>query len=99
MKRFVLIAFAFAIAACADGGARNYDNNDLQLVTAYTAKDMCTCLFVMGMSEDYCRAFTKASPAVADVRIDTGNKSVETGALMLWGARARHDGEFGCILE
>ena len=72
-----------------DGVQRPYDNNDLQLVTSYTAKDFCTCVFVMQMSEDYCRRWTAASPAVATVHVDYKDKSVSTAAVLLWGGKAR----------
>ena len=79
---------------------RPYDNNDLQLVTSYTAKDFCSCLFVMGMSEDYCRRWTKANPAVATVRVDHQERTVQTAAALLWGEKARFVNEReGCVLE
>lgn len=59
MRRVVLGALLGALlpalSACERGGRRVYDNNDLELVTAYTAKDACTCLFVMEREEAFCR--------------------------------------------
>ncbi len=91
-----------AALACGRGDTvqRPYDNNDLQLVTAYTAKDFCSCLFVMRMSEDYCRRWTAASPAVATLRVDHEERSVQTAAVLLWGEKARFVSERdGCVLE
>jgi hypothetical protein len=80
--------------------SRQYSYNDLQLITSYTAKEMCSCLFVMEQSEAYCRVWTKQSPAVASVRIDAAHKTVESYAVLFWGARARWvDEKFGCVLE
>ncbi|HYO53707.1 hypothetical protein [Archangium sp.] len=99
---------ALGVLACAaalscgrgDTVQRPYDNNDLQLVTSYTAKDFCSCLFVMQMSEDYCRRWTAASPAVATVRVDYKERSVQTAAALLWGEKARFVSERdGCVLE
>ncbi|MBN1208548.1 MAG: hypothetical protein JXB05_27050 [Myxococcaceae bacterium] len=96
----LLAAWVPALASCGSGGRRVYDNNDLELVTAYTAKDACSCLFVMEREEEFCRAFVKASPAVARLTIDTEQKVVETSALLLWGARARYvDERNGCVME
>jgi hypothetical protein len=79
---------------------RPYDNNDLQLVTAYTAKDFCSCVFVMEMSEEYCRRWTAASPAVATLRVDYEKRTVRTAAVLLWGETARFVSERdGCVLE
>ena len=90
------------LLACGRGDSvqRPYANNDLQLVTAYTAKDFCSCLFVMEMSEAYCRDWTAASPAVATVRVDWTEKSVRTAAVFLWGEKARFlNARDGCVLE
>ncbi|EAU65935.1 hypothetical protein, partial [Stigmatella aurantiaca] len=82
MKRAVLFgAWALALGACDSSPRRLYDNNDLQLVTAYTAKDACSCLFVAEQEESFCRSWVKASPAVAHLRVDAEKKVVETSAL------------------
>jgi hypothetical protein len=104
MKRAVLAVLLTALlpvlSSCEGGGRRRFKNNDLVLVTAYTAKDACTCLFVMERDEAFCRAFVKASPAVAHLTIDTENKAVETSAVILWGARAHYvDARYGCVLD
>lgn len=104
MKRALLLSVAVALlGSCAGGdgaGTTEYDNNDLELITAFTAKSMCSCLFVMEMDEAYCKVWSKQSPAVADFRIDHQNKTVESGALLFWMKRARYvDDTFGCELE
>ncbi|MDC0712279.1 hypothetical protein POL68_27680 [Stigmatella sp. ncwal1] len=100
MRQAVLLG-AVALVACGGSGERRlYDNNDLQLVTAYTAKDACSCLFVAEQEESFCREWVKARPAVAHLQIDTEKKVVESSALLLWGARARFvDARTGCVLE
>ena len=98
MKRLALTAL-FALS-CGGGSTRQYQNNDLQLATAYTAKELCSCVFVMEMPVEYCREWTRASPAVTKFKIDEQRKTVETTALLEWGTRARFDSEkFGCVLD
>ncbi len=98
MRRALLTAAALLALSC--GAPGEYHDNDLQLAPAYAAKEMCSCLFVMEQTEEFCRAWTAASPAVARLRIDAAKKTVESSALMLWGARARFaSARAGCILE
>jgi hypothetical protein len=99
-KRTLVGALALGAALACGTGAREYANNDLELAAGHAAHDLCSCLFVMNMPEDYCRAWVKASPDVARYSIDTANKTVEASALVLWGARAVYEGEHhGCMLQ
>lgn len=101
MKRWAMMVGAVLVCACGAAAiTRPYQNSDLELSPAYTAKEACSCIFVMGQTEEYCRAWTKASPDVATFRVDSNAKAVEASALLLWGARARFvDERTGCVLE
>jgi hypothetical protein len=105
-RRASTIALAVALAASslscdsAPPGERIYKENDLQLLTAHAAKEMCSCVFVFGRDEDFCKAWVKAAPDLKTLRVDYDGKSVESQAVLLWGARARFvDGRRGCVLE
>jgi hypothetical protein len=98
-RRFAALAL-FVTAACSSGSERTYQRNDLQLLTAHAAKEMCSCIFVFGRDEDFCKAWVKAAPDLKTLRIDRGAKTVESQAVLLWGARARFvDERRGCVLE
>lgn len=107
--RGALVAVALAGAALAaaavmlglvPGLKGRYPNGDPALATAYRAKDTCSCLFVMGRDESYCRAWTVASPEVASVEVDRAARAVTSRALLVWTARARfEDARSGCVLE
>jgi len=94
------LATLLVIAAGLATSCARYDQNDLELLTAYSAKEMCSCLFVMGQTEAFCRTWTKQAPDVKSVTIDRQDKSVRAQAVMMWGARARFvDRRHGCVLE
>ena len=79
---------------------RPYKTGDLTLVVRYTAKETCSCLFVMNMGEDYCRAWTRANPPVASWSADLQVKRVDANALGLWSAHAHFvDDDLGCVLD
>jgi hypothetical protein len=97
---FALLMMAVVTAACSSGSERVYQRNDLQLLTAHAAKEMCSCIFVFGRDEDFCKAWVKAAPDLKTLRIDRGARTVESQAVLLWGARARFvDERRGCVLE
>lgn len=99
-SRGFLIAAAVLAAACGPATPRHYDNNDLELVAAYAARDVCSCRFVMEQGDAFCAAWIKASPEVGRYSADLKAKTVEASALLVWSASARHVGEHeGCVLE
>ena len=102
MKRLTAMAVLAVTLACANdaGPIRTFPNSDIELAVGNGARFGCTCLFVMEMSEEFCRAWIKASPDVAQVSIDYGAKSVESTVFLSWSARAHYvDAKRGCVLE
>ena len=81
----LLLLLGLAAVSCGD----RYTENDLELLTHYRAKELCSCLFVMEQTEDYCKLWTTASPNLATFSVDYDEKTVETQAAMFWGAKAR----------
>ncbi|MBI3181192.1 MAG: hypothetical protein HYZ28_03510 [Myxococcales bacterium] len=95
-----LLALAAPLVCCGPSSPRQYQDNDLELASVYAAKEVCSCVFVMKQPEAFCRAWTKANPSVASFRVDTQARTVESSALLLWGAKARFTGaRSGCVLE
>lgn len=96
-----LAVLGLGASGCASGrSGRLYDNGDLRLLTAYRAKELCSCLFVVGQTEDFCRAWTRASPNLAGFTVDRERKTVRTSALLFWRGGAHWvDERFGCVLD
>ena len=101
MNRLVLLLGALALAGCAsEGPPQTFDNNDLELVVGNATRMTCSCLFVMNMSEEYCRAWTKARPDIARFSVDWQNKRIEASTFIVWPATAHFvDDKVGCVLE
>ncbi len=100
MKRLLLLSLSVGVLSCGGSSTREFSRNDLQLVTAHYARDLCTCRFVMEMDEAFCNAWVKASPSVSRASVDVVNKTTEASAFLLWSAHARFvSDKFGCVLE
>jgi len=104
--RWVALVVAVAVAAglvflgVVPGVMGRYHNSTPSLAAAYRAKETCSCVFVQGRDEAYCRAWTEASPDVARAVVDPQGKTVRARALLFWTARARWvDRTAGCVLE
>ena len=98
--RAALLAIVVAAASCSSGSDRRYERNDLQLLTAFAAKEMCSCLFVMQRDELYCREYSRQDPNLRTYDIDWTQKRVEAQAVLYWGARAHYvSPRRGCVLE
>jgi hypothetical protein len=96
MKKMMFFFFIIGASGCVEG----YSHNDLRMLTAYRAKEVCSCLFVQGQSEEFCRAYTVANPNLATYSVNLIDKTVQSEALMMWSNTARYDSEhFGCVLD
>ena len=77
-----------------------YQNTELRLVTAFAAKEMCSCSFVMNRDEDFCLLYVKQSVPVAKLTVDRVNKKVIASQGLLWNGNAHLvDERFGCVLD
>ncbi len=102
--KFSLAAAALLLALALGCGSSRpgypYSWNDLRLISSYTAKTACSCLFVMEFDEAACRAYAKQEPPIATWTVDRNAKTVDASTGLMWGARARYMGpKFGCTLE
>jgi hypothetical protein len=100
MRRLLFAVYLLVGCSSSSSGDRVYQRNDLQLLTAHAAKEMCSCVFVFGRDEQFCSAWVKADPDLKTLRVDRDDKSVEAEAVLFWGARAHFvDARRGCVLD
>jgi hypothetical protein len=101
MRRWLtLLLLGLVAPGCASDSGRMYANSDLELAPAYAARQVCSCVFVMQMGEDYCRRWTQVSPDIAGWRVDYEARTVQSSSLLFWHAQARFvDEHTGCVLE
>ena len=68
--------------------------------SAGLAKEMCSCLFISGQTESYCRQVTKESHILAKFEADFNRKEVwARGANFRAMARLDEDSRFGCSIH
>jgi len=100
MRRLTCVLLLAAASCASDGPPRTYSDNDAELAVGNAARMTCSCVFVMQMPEEFCKAWVKASPDVARFSVDRGSKSVSSSALISWSAKAHYvDDDVGCVLE
>ncbi len=69
------------------------------ILSAFTAKEYCTCRYVIGRSDQACRDYTKYFIHIDELRFDDAAKTVEVDALFHTNS-ARHLSEReGCRLD
>lgn len=85
---------------CPKPQVHTYDNSLFALGAGFSAKEVCSCVFVAGLDEDFCREWTRVSPDLARFRIDEDEQLVRANTLGLGRAVARYQGaQLGCVLE
>lgn len=98
-----LLATGFLLAIMAGGSWLIRERRNLKSLSmvpaAFYAKEMCSCVFVMGRENFFCDAYVRTFVPVNDISVDRVRGTVEASAL--WRtARAKYlSKRFGCVLE
>lgn len=88
------------LLACGGSNAHRYDTSLLHLGTGFSAKEACSCIFVIGQDAATCREILRVSPDVARFKVDEEGRTVTSRALGGWRRTARYvDEQTGCVLE
>ncbi len=97
---FLLLLILGCGAKVAHTDVHDYDTSLFHLGTAYNAKMVCSCLFVMRQDEERCRQLVRVSPDVARFKVDADEKLVKSRVLGGW-KRSAHwvDEQTGCVVD
>ncbi len=99
----VLLASVFCAGAALVGAthARADESVDLnypELLTGFSAKETCSCAFVTGQTDEYCKVFGSQDGYAIDINIDRTAKLVSTTFIST--TRTSHFVEgAGCALD
>lgn len=97
----LLAASSAALAAPQDALTPKAPPPIVQIGSAYFAKQLCSCLFVVGRSEASCRAEFKPRIDIFKIVIDRSalpQSATVSAALGPVSAVARFDPRYGCVL-
>ena len=71
-----------------------------EIVSGYTAKMLCSCVFVSGRDTSSClREDLGGYAGFFEARVDLSGRSVDSRALLLGEARAEYHDRLGCTLR
>ncbi len=69
------------------------------IVSAYSAKEYCSCRYVSEQPADYCRAYVKQYVPLSDLQDDAVGKRVSASALGRTHLAVWQDARSGCVLQ
>jgi hypothetical protein len=90
MKKLLLLLPVVLIASC----------KFTEAPSAGLAKEMCSCLFISGQTQNYCEIVTKESQILANFEADYNRKEViAKGAGFVSMAKLDDNARYGCSLK
>ncbi len=99
---FLIILFLSVGAAYFTGFFRQPDEfkaSVIDLGLGFTAKNFCSCLFVVGQSEEFCRDYASVQQVQPRLSVDHANKKTESQLFFIFKQEAQYFGEDkGCAL-
>lgn len=91
---------ALLLVACGGSTAHKYDTSLMDLAVAFSAKEVCSCVFVAGQTQEACAEWSRVSPDIANFEVHPDEGTVTSRALGFWSVTATYAGpEEGCKLD
>jgi hypothetical protein len=96
----VALLGAPALLLSSDSVRADREANLFEVATGFSAKEACSCAFVAGQTDDYCKAFGQVAGTslAVDVVVDRGAQTV-TSTISGVSRTARAAAGAGCTLD
>jgi hypothetical protein len=96
MKRFLIALIPLPFLFLSDAQAAEVGL--LQILTGFSAKEGCSCAFVVEQTDAYCTEFAQPPGFKVDVAIDRAQKTL-TASYIGMSRTARFTDSAGCVLD
>ncbi|MEO1017369.1 MAG: amidase [Pseudomonadota bacterium] len=99
--RIFLGLFGFVVLALAGVIVWNWEYSKAfpDILSAFTAKEYCTCRYVIGRGDAACRQYTKYFIPISQLRFDDESQTVEVDALFRSNSARYLSEREGCRLD
>lgn len=95
-KAFVLSFLGSCASLLSSDRARARLPDQFEMLTGFSAKETCSCAFVVEQTDDYCKSFGKLGTYQVELTIDRSAKTV-TSKFTVVSRTARFTEELGCV--
>ena len=95
----ILWVLPLLVFSCGADKPQKYDAGLLKLASSVTAKEVCSCLYVMKRDEAFCTEWTRVSPDIAKFKVHEAEQSVTARAIFARSTARYVSEREGCVLE
>lgn len=99
----LLLAFFIFTSGLSHASRKDFHSSLISLASSNKAKQMCSCLFVMKQTSEFCDRYSvpdKYLDFLDSITVDKGKKEVQATVALLWKSVAKFiDNKRGCQLS
>jgi hypothetical protein len=103
MKRRTIALSILGLLLAAGAGWAASNREDLRhfppIISSYYAKELCSCLYVVGQTETYCHSVVRQYVPISSFQIDASSRTVTVSGLGQTNRARFVDDRYGCVLE
>lgn len=98
----VAVAVVVAVLAVGDAAGWPFARGFVRfpaMMARFTAKTVCSCVFVSGRSDEQCGELARQSPPIASFVVDRANATVRARALLSRKVASYQGADLGCVVD